>query len=645
MKDLPTPTEEERYRCVDSAVMPMGQGYGLIQSYTDGTTYSLPVGHLPVLVGCQTFETLWCHAERAYRRELEARARQLDANPSLLNRIRAKALRVAATNTGLPEKAISDVESLLRKYASQGLLISESGLRNRVRKAIGVEEASASAAPSLSRLCIPTRRRSALLRKTLVSYAKNAKSHGRRISITIVDDGRSEQETLPNRELLSHFKSKYGMQVYYADLVERSKFSSRLAQHAGVDPEVVAFAVMGDTRCNSSVGACRNAFLLDAVGELLVQTDDDTVCRITGRGTEGGGLRVASRDPHSYWFYDDVSAATADAEFEERDFFGMHERLLGRSLRSCLSMVEHESGTLDVSEASTTILDDLTLMDVQVASTYTGALGDSGGRHHGFRLFLDGVSHNRLVREETIYRRGLATRVFKRVVPVMTVSDHPFCMTLNQGLDHRVLLPPFMPVLRNGDGTFGAVFHACFRNLLSGFLPSCVLHLPPARSQLESGEFFMHVVKRRTNDLLKWLILSFKPNPGSADNSDNLQRMGEKLINIASLNQDTFNRYMRATVARMVSVDVNLAERRLDLERTAPDYWVRDVMRYVLTLRESVDAVDCFNPSDLEGNLSTRQSVFRDLVLSYGRLMTVWPTLRQAAASLKRRGCRVVEAL
>ena len=623
---------------------PLGQGQRLVLPQEDQQTRVLPVEHAQLLAGCETFRTLRHHSERHCRKRFASRVQQLRARPSLLSRLTGRVVH-AATQAGahpsVPAEEVAVVERLLQTYADQGLMLSEQRLREDVLKAASQEEGTDFPAPPIERLYMATRQRSVLLHRALVSYIENAKRYDRPISVVVVDDGRSDQGTAPNRELLCSLGSEYQVPISYTDRRSRTKLALELAGAAEVDPDIVAFALTGDERCDISIGACRNTFMLDSVGEVSVQADDDTVCQVIAPSVEEPSLKFTSDDAQSYRFYEEMSSALAEASLVEQDFLGLHDELLGCYVASCIPADDER---LDVTEAKASFVKSLSTSGARVVRTQVGALGDSGMSHHGFRLFLDKASHERLVRSEATYRSGLITRIMRRRTTATTISDHPFCMTLNMGLDHRTLLPPFMPVQRKEDGVFGAVSHVCFRGAFSGFLPYCVLHLPSERQVSASDDFFRYVVKRRTNDLLIGLIASFKAYPLGLNGSDNLSRLGRYLVDLAALEQTAFNHFMRKLISQMVSAEIGGAERRLG-EEHAPDYWIRDVKGYISVLRDSVSDADCYNPTDLTGDVSTRQVLFKDLVMKYGRLLIAWPALREAAASWRKQGRRVVEAL
>ena len=78
------------------------------------------------------------------------------------------------------------------------------------------------------------------------------------------------------RSALQPFDNRRAQPLRYGGRRERSRFADALAQESGVSPDIVRFALFGDSRCPLSTGANRNALLLDTIDSLVLNVDDDT---------------------------------------------------------------------------------------------------------------------------------------------------------------------------------------------------------------------------------------------------------------------------------------------------------------------------------------------------------------------------------
>src|SRR5205085_2550473 len=117
----------------------------------------------------------------------------------------------------------------------------------------------------------------------------------------------------------------------YAGAAQKQRLAAALAKHAGVNEEIVRFALF-DSEGYESIGANRNALLLLSAGRLVFSADDDTECRLfTSADTRS--LRIADeQDPTQFEFLPSREAAIARARGEQPDLLAHYERLLGHKL-------------------------------------------------------------------------------------------------------------------------------------------------------------------------------------------------------------------------------------------------------------------------------------------------------------------------
>jgi hypothetical protein len=163
-----------------------------------------------------------------------------------------------------------------------------------------------------------------------------------------------------------------------------------------------------------------------------------------------------------------------------------------------------------------------------VRVTAAGVMGDSGMGSPSYFLFATGPTRARLLQSQCVYRRAVACGQVQRGVTRPTVSDGTFCMALNLGLDHRDLLPPFLPVQRNQDGVFAVLLRACFDNVYFGFLPWMVLHRAPASRQ-QAEAFLQNGARVTSGQLFEGLIGSYSAGPNRANARQCLRALGRSL--------------------------------------------------------------------------------------------------------------------
>ena len=192
-----------------------------------------------------------------------------------------------------------------RKQALQGLvasgaLVSFEDLLSRQRVAQEGESGS-----RITTLVIPTRDRPALLERCIRSFVGNARSHDRRLDVVVGDDSLDRFARARLRDRLRLLAGSENIVLRYAGAEEKEDYVRALADASGVPYEIVAFGLLGSELESDEeterMGANRNALLLDAVGELCVSVDDDTVCQLTPHPQLGGGVQVVSdEDPTEF---------------------------------------------------------------------------------------------------------------------------------------------------------------------------------------------------------------------------------------------------------------------------------------------------------------------------------------------------------
>jgi len=154
-------------------------------------------------------------------------------------------------------------------------------------------------------------------------------------------------------------------------------------------------------------GMSRNLLLLNTVGDLTVQVDDDTICRVIPCRESGQGLTLTSEyAPQQFWFLSESETASLGEGFTTENFFALHEQLLGRSIASC---VEGEpSGQLNLDEINSGFFRRLSTSGARVCATAIGVGGESGMDGSAYLLTMENKSRARLVRTESEYRFALS---------------------------------------------------------------------------------------------------------------------------------------------------------------------------------------------------------------------------------------------
>jgi hypothetical protein len=289
-------------------------------------------------------------------------------------------------------------------------------------------------------------------------------------------------------------------------------------------------------------------------------------------------------------------------------------------------------------------LDHLHAPDANVAVSFVGTVGDAGAQYP-FRFLHGGRTFDRLIETVHAYRLGMTTRQMIKAAGRPTLSDGTFCMTTNIGLDHRTLLPPFVPVLRNEDGVFGTMLSLLFPSSFTGYAPYTVQHLPPEARTLAADAQRTRYKTQLANGLLMWIIASFRDQPVGPDGTRNVRSLGRSLQELGTLPQHRFADFLRQVAVRAMHANVVHAERQLAQRRGAPAYWAADVEAYLRAAEEAVVHPEFAVPYDLAGNAAERLALFQALIATFGALLIHWPDIVEAARDLRAEGHRLAEAV
>lgn len=585
--------------------LPAGAGEDLVYDPLTRTAHLLPAARLRVLHACRGLCTLEQHVARI--------APQMGSD-------------------------LASVRADLRALQQAGLLVSAGELLGRISSLAALDAAPP---PRVAALGIATRDRLPDLRAALESYLANGQEHGRTLDYVVAEGAVSDEARAATRAALTELSARFGVPIFHAGLPERAAYAEALAARAGVDPGLVRFALLNPGGFPQDTGASRNALLLHAVGEMFVQVDDDTRCRVGPAPGQLPGLSLTSQsDPTESWFPRPGEPALPDHAALPHCYVALHEELLGRSAAACAEGARRQG--LDLERASATLFRRLQPDGGRVLTTMTGSAGDTGTGSMWYYLLFTGKNRERLLASEEHYRRAFTGRQAVRAVPRAAVSDGVFCMSMSLGLDARGLLPPFLPVQRNSDGVFGFVLRVTHHGAFFGFLPWVVEHSPSRPRHASFEDFFAGLGHSNSEDMLGALCSVSGVEPDPTDPRRGLRALGATLVRWASLPLEDFEDVLRVQMLRARAVDLQLLEDTLRAHRGAPAYWARDVERTAALVRAMLVREALVWPADLVaafGQDEGRAAMAR-MVRRYGELLQCWPEVVEAARALKEEGVR-----
>jgi hypothetical protein len=492
--------------------------------------------------------------------------------------------------------------------------------------------------PAIASVGIPTRDRPQSLARCLEGHLEIRQRSGRRHDFIVIDDSQKADSCRENRDLLQAFSKRYQVDIFYAGPQEKARYADALIRQAGLPADAVEFALLNVENCPVATGTSRNALLLHAAGDMLLQIDDDTVHRLTATPGASSGLKLSSQfDPTEFWFPSEGQAPPPADE----DLLALHERLLGRNPAD---WVFGPMASADVrrDQAGPNFFRKVQTGAARVAVTAAGLFGDSGMGSPLYLLSLAGPSRARLLADERTYRRAFTEQQILRAVTVATICEGAFCMSPNLGLDNRQLMPPFMPVQRNQDGIFGALLRMCFPGSFFGFLPWALLHQQPASRPRPAGNPLENACRFRSGQIVQALIRSFSFAPEQTDGAKNLRALGEALVEMGSRPLPEFEEVVRLHLGKYRSLIASQMDMLLRQFAGQPEFWARDVRGVLQEIQELSVKEDAFEAQDLRERCGAEgtAALLQRLVCRFGRVLRHWPEMVEAARDLRARGVR-----
>jgi hypothetical protein len=599
-----TNSDSVRYRgFADSPAFALGDNLVLVHCPLTGATQAISVVAHRLLQACRTCVPLEEHCRRI------------------------------CTEFRLPPVEVAPVQEQLATLVAARLLVPH----QRLLEALGPPVAADPL--RITTIGIPTRDRAASLEHCLNSLATAIRRGADAPEILVVDDSTQADQQAANRRTMTSLRGTYPGPLAYAGTDAKERFARRLADHAGLDYETAAFALVNLEGCPITTGTSRNALLLDAAGTGLLQLDDDTFCCLASAPDACPGLVATSHfDGTEFWF--PAADSQPSAPFVPQDLLAIHEELLGKSPGAVLAALPRDVEP-DLDGAALTFFRPTA---GRVRLTAAGVAGDSGMSSSVYFLLLEGESRARLHRTEAVYRDTLARHQLWRAVTRPTLVHGATCQALNLGLDLRRPLPPFLPVQRNQDGIFCTLVKTCCSDAYVGLLPFLLRHEAPQRRVLTAVDLHRTVTGMRTDVAIQLLIRSCAACCTGTEER-NLQAVGEGLVDLAARPLEEFTATLRRLVWEQMSGLSRQCAALLEKHGSQPSWWAADLRKLLTDLRGRLAEPDYVIPQDLAQAFGPGAALplLQRLTGRLGRLLQCWPALFEAARDLRARGVRLAE--
>jgi hypothetical protein len=598
--------EKQRYRGLfDWSRFPVGDNRELVYSPLTRSTHNLTAMQVRILRECRAFETLENHAAQL------------------------------CTVLKLPADRVSAVRHQLVDLAHAGLLVSHEGLTSHCTRYSVIEAIP----PKISSVGFPTRNRPEELKRCLESYAECAKLYGHDdLKFVVVDQSDETGTQQANLQVLEIIKAQFGIDSHYLNRGDAEVFARQLCQHADVSPDIVNFALLNVENLPLTVGLSRNLMQLRTIGDLTLEADDDTICRVTPCLELRPGLSLSSEyDPTEFWFLSQSEVESLGNGFITEDVIALHEQLLGKAVSQCIQ--DASPSSLNLEQITSGFVRRMEPSGGRVAFTSIGVAGESGMGGSHYLLFLEQKSRERLMESESQYRFALTNHQVMRSVTSNTIGSGCLIPGHNLGFDNRQLLPPFFPVLRGQDLTFGELLCLMPEGGFIGYLPWHILHKPILQRTYPPEHLRKRVSRLRSADIFRMLVNLFTAGRERTPKRD-FAALGQSLVEWGSAPLADFEEMLRLSLSRRASLDLIRMEGLLKRYDEKPNFWAADMYMAMSAIRETLPETIYIAGSDLVDlfGLEAARIIQQRLVRRYGELLLSWSSIRQAAHEIRYRG-------
>lgn len=607
-----------RYRSypVDCFTLTNGNVLVLKSGTADATTLSAL--DTALLANCASWKSLDDHAASYLSAMVACGLRRI---PGLREGGRIEKLVQAASRSVSPSLLSQlptwvEIRSRLTELEKRGLLISES---NRVDRFVDP------AVDTTLTLCVPSGGAVSMLRRVLDSYCNMARIHAHRFEEIAVASLSPD-----SKPALNDIEVRYRTRTRLLDSDWRARIAGKISRLVDVPYTVLEFALFGHPGIRVTTGANRNALLLNTVGRVSLNVDDDTIARAITPEPVDVDVRkpvktISEIDPSEFWFFADAQHRAFQQHDSPLDMIGAHRELLGRPLCGILTGA-------DLSDGCHHLLKDIVTGSGRIVLTHAGLAGDSGMSGASGLHFLAGPSRERMLATEKSYRDALSSRQIIRVPRVLSIGHGLLCMSTCIGLDGRQMLPPFLPVFRNSDGLFGYMLRLLFEDKYVAYLPFAVEHYPIGSRTYGAGaaDDFINVF----DSAILWecireiaSTLQRTPTPCAR-----LRIVGEHLNDIGTVSPAVFTDYLRRIRIRVASERIAFCRDQLLRYGNTPLYWAGGVRSLQEEIENTVQRGACAVSSS---TAPENAEIMQKVIAKYGNLLQAWPIIWEAALQLK----------
>ena len=529
----------------------------------------------------------------------------------------------------------SDAENVLRSIAEAGFLEPAATMWRRLTEESsadsGVESEASADSQSAAKLIILTCDRPEALGRLLTQM--QAIDLPPSVSqVVIVDDSRSAAAKSENSALVDSHQAHFAIPLFHHDAASQNKLLTHLKQTLPAQSDALDFLLNRDFwEGQPTYGVARNHGLLLSVGYRALLIDDDIEPVCVAPPMSPRSLRFGQARDMEAVFFSSKEAQKAHALEQKDDPFDSMLQKLGATLGETLVKCGAEPRMLQGVEG--TLLNHLH-SDSTVITSQCGTWGDPGTSANNWVFFHSAESIARLLELGEDPGQTLSARAswIGHRGPVISRFGLKSCVT---GVDHRQLLPPYLPAGRGEDALFGIMVERMHPDSVV-FEEEWAISHQPIEDRTQDQTLQPARARPAINLLANWLGRGGEPADRSTPSS-RLAHIAKALTDLAETHEDHLEALLReellkSSASLLDQCMQHLASAQNAQEQKGSKAWGSFLERCRADLLQDIQTPAGTPMQDklAHGDLTIEK--LRQWGLGFAAGLAAWPDIREAAA-------------
>lgn len=452
------------------------------------------------------------------------------------------------------------------------------------------------------------------------------------LGVWVIDDSKEKQASDRNREICNRQLSD--IHTHYVGADQRAALIDHILQQLPQAAEALKFALDKDRWPGlATYGQARNLAQLLSVGYRAIVFDDDTVCQAVAPPLAERGLRFGSLREREAVLYD-------SAAMQERHKLLIKESpiaLMAKSIGRSLSQVLTADGSIN-QMAAVNGVDGNELLRFNESSSaklvQAGFWGDPGTGGANWLFYLPTNSLRRVLDDNTPLQTLIAARSTWAGFRGDTITPYG-SMSAITGVDNTELMPPYLPVGRVEDLSFGIMLQRLHPNDFTYNCAWSVVH-NPAENREDRSKLTPIATRAGLTNLIDWL--GREPNDQWGLSAESrLLELSMQVRRLANMSEGALNTLVRSEVlskqsALLQQTTTQTATCKNFAESANRNHWLKFLATSGEELGQSVQNASVESIDQAAAAVGGLDAL-RALGHEFADCLSFWPEIRSAAAS------------